>query len=326
MELLNNLLVKSDSGDYRKIVKVIKNYLVNNTDAKIDLIQNKKEKLKTNIVAIFGEPKILINCHLDTVLPSPEWTYLPYKTTIKENKIYGLGTTDVKGSIYCVLEMVKEIKPKNLMLLFSYDEEALGIESGVTDFLKSKYALQIKNAIVCEPTNSEVVTKHKGYYSYFVHYKGNAKHSSLNFKPEENAIYLASIDIKTLMENGFNVGKIEGGTGGNILSENCKYLASIRNYCTNEDNTDFLYKLLKNQDKIEERAILPFFNNESVKGKEVSFWTEAALFQQYGIETIVCGAGNIAQAHTKDEYIEIEELKKFKKFLRSVMKGGSYEL
>ena len=42
----------------------------------------------------------------------------------------------------------------------------------------------------------------------------------------------------------------------------------------------------------------------------VSFGTEAGLFQELGISTVVCGPGSIEQAHKIDEFIELNEIKK----------------
>ena len=42
----------------------------------------------------------------------------------------------------------------------------------------------------------------------------------------------------------------------------------------------------------------------------VSFGTEAGLFQEIGISTVVCGPGSIEQAHKIDEYIVLDEIKK----------------
>ena len=50
----------------------------------------------------------------------------------------------------------------------------------------------------------------------------------------------------------------------------------------------------------------------------VSFGTEAGLFQEIGISTVVCGPGSIHQAHKIDEFIELNELKKCFKFLEGV--------
>ena len=50
----------------------------------------------------------------------------------------------------------------------------------------------------------------------------------------------------------------------------------------------------------------------------VSFGTEAGLFQEIGISTVVCGPGSIEQAHKVDEFIELSELKKCINFLNGI--------
>ena len=50
----------------------------------------------------------------------------------------------------------------------------------------------------------------------------------------------------------------------------------------------------------------------------VSFGTEAGLFQEIGISTVVCGPGSIEQAHKIDEFIKLEEINKCLKFLDGV--------
>ena len=52
----------------------------------------------------------------------------------------------------------------------------------------------------------------------------------------------------------------------------------------------------------------------------VSFGTEAGLFQEIGISTVVCGPGSIEQAHKTDEFIELSEIKKCIKFLDGLKK------
>jgi acetylornithine deacetylase len=52
----------------------------------------------------------------------------------------------------------------------------------------------------------------------------------------------------------------------------------------------------------------------------VSFGTEAGLFQEIGMSTVVCGPGSIEQAHKVDEFIELNELKKCLKFLDGLKK------
>ena len=56
----------------------------------------------------------------------------------------------------------------------------------------------------------------------------------------------------------------------------------------------------------------------------VSFGTEAGLFQEIGISTVVCGPGSIEQAHKIDEYIILDELKKCLKLLNGIKDKSSF--
>ncbi|MGL4311657.1 MAG: acetylornithine deacetylase [Paracoccaceae bacterium] len=63
-----------------------------------------------------------------------------------------------------------------------------------------------------------------------------------------------------------------------------------------------------------ERLALHFARGNSVSA--VPYGTEAGLFRQAGIPTVVCGPGSIEQAHRPDEYIEIDQLRACAEFLR----------
>jgi acetylornithine deacetylase len=52
----------------------------------------------------------------------------------------------------------------------------------------------------------------------------------------------------------------------------------------------------------------------------VSYCTEAGLFQQIGIPTVVCGPGNIEQAHKPDEFLAIEQIRKCEQFMQRLIK------
>jgi len=54
----------------------------------------------------------------------------------------------------------------------------------------------------------------------------------------------------------------------------------------------------------------------------VSFGTEAGLFQEIGISTVVCGPGSIEQAHKTDEFIVLDELKKCLNLLDGISKNS----
>jgi len=56
----------------------------------------------------------------------------------------------------------------------------------------------------------------------------------------------------------------------------------------------------------------------------VSFGTEAGLFQEIGISTVVCGPGSVEQAHTIDEYVSFDQLKKCLKMLTDLKEHMSH--
>jgi len=317
MNLLSDLIrIITYEGEYTEIIKYLVLYLESKTNCEVN-IQKISEK-KANIIGIFGKPDLLINCHMDTVKPSDAWSFDPLSMKEKEGKIYGLGSCDTKGNIYMVLKALEESKPENLMVLFSVDEES-GIKTGVKYFLESDYSNNLKKAVVCEPTELKFVSKHKGYYSFTLENFSESAHSSTKSK---GAIIKAAQNIIKLDELGFSVGIIKGGTAGNVVSQRCTYRASIRTF----DNLEHLVEIIKHncsQIKIENRFNGPplINNNPLFEGEfcEVDFWTEASLFQEAGINSVVFGAGSINQAHSENEYVEKWQLEKGKEIIKNLI-------
>ena len=332
MNLLKDLMVDSHSGDYTGIAQVITGFLKSNTDADVQVQEVGPKKM--NIIAKFGKPDLLINCHMDTVPPMGEWTHPPLVPTTTLGKIYGLGTADTKGNIYALLMAVENVRPLDLCLLFSTDEESGSGGSGVRHFLKTKEAKGIKAAVVCEPTSLAFVGKHKGYYAFKITVTAKPMHSCLKVAVDggerkssnstENAVAKAARIITKLDDGGFNIGAISGGGMGNIVSSKCEFKASLRTYESPDAAKKVLNSLVGNDPDVKIEAgfcgiplpggkdLTAFSMALSITGtlSEAGFWTEAALFQEAGIPAIVFGAGNIQQAHAPDEYVESEQLEK----------------
>ena len=55
----------------------------------------------------------------------------------------------------------------------------------------------------------------------------------------------------------------------------------------------------------------------------VAYGTEAGLFQQAGIPSVICGPGSIEQAHKPDEFVKLSELDACEKFLRRLIAKAS---
>ena len=317
MKLLKDLIQSNTyEGDYRHIVDVIKTFVENKTDGRI--FEQKISDKKSNLIVCFGEPELLINCHMDTVAPSGDWNRPPNELIEEGGLLYSLGTTDTKGNIYMVLKAVQKTAPKNLMLLFSIDEES-GSKTGVEYFLETDYKKGLKRAIVCEPTSLEFANRHKGVYSFWVEHKAVGGHSSIQKK---SAVVKAAQNIIELDARGYNIGKVESANAGNVVADYCKFKASIRSYEHFERVNEWIKKISKDGIVISSFRGRPLDNQSpAFYGNfcEVDFWTEAPLLQDKGINTIVFGAGNIEQAHSANECIAKEQLENGQKLIEKII-------
>jgi acetylornithine deacetylase/succinyl-diaminopimelate desuccinylase-like protein len=121
------------------------------------LIEIKKQKVegkRFNVIATDGfKPKLLLIAHMDTVEPRG-WKRNPFKATIKGDKLYGLGSMDMKGGMAAILASLKYFKKTNgLMLLFYCDEEY--DFKGMKKFV-NKYKIFPKLAVSAEPTDFKI--------------------------------------------------------------------------------------------------------------------------------------------------------------------------
>ena len=330
---------------------------------RVNLFGTLKAK-KTN-----GKKPIILSGHTDVVPVSKGWNSDPFVATIKDNKLYGRGSCDMKGFIACILAYAKVFKENDLdrdiHFCFTFDEETACI--GAPLLIEELKKRNIKNGIciIGEPTNMKIIDGHKGMNEYTVHFGGLAGHSS---KPNKgvNAIEYASKYINKLLEirkelvkrapkdcifdpphSTLSIGGISGGIAHNVIADKCKVEWETRpinksdaDFVTNEIDKFVNEELLPNMkkifpdsfikkeiigevigfEKLDESEACEFVT--SITGDNsrevVSFGTEAGLFQEIGISTVVCGPGSIEQAHKIDEFIELNEIKKCLKFLDGV--------
>jgi acetylornithine deacetylase/succinyl-diaminopimelate desuccinylase-like protein len=137
-------------------------------------------KKQFNILGVLGDPLVdtttkkglLLNTHIDTVGPGlkSNWTECngePFRLQIKEDKLYGLGTADVKLDFLCKLKAVEKFKDRRLKMpiyLVATAGEEIGM-LGAKYLIKSK-ALNPKYVLVGEPSELGVVYAHKAYLVY----------------------------------------------------------------------------------------------------------------------------------------------------------------
>jgi acetylornithine deacetylase len=60
--------------------------------------------------------------------------------------------------------------------------------------------------------------------------------------------------------------------------------------------------------------------------RKVTYGTEAGLFEQAGIPSVICGPGNIEQAHKANEYVELTQLADCQQFVRKFIRSMSVDV
>ena len=332
------------------------------------------EKKRVNLFATLkakkpnGKEPIILSGHTDVVPVSKGWSTDPFIAEIKDEKLYGRGSCDMKGFLACSLAFAEIFSKSNLSrdihFSLTFDEETACI--GAPLLIKELKKRKITNGIciVGEPTEMKIIDSHKACYEYTTFFEGLAGHSS---KPDEgvNAAEYASKYVNKLMSlrndlinrkpknsiftpaySTLSIGGIFGGIAHNVIADKCHVNWETRP--VNKEDGIFLNSeidkyadglLLEMKKKYPDASIkkkiigeIIGFNRvndskacefvSSITGDNsrevVSFGTEAGLFQEIGISTVVCGPGSIEQAHKIDEFIELSEIKKCLAFLEGV--------
>jgi len=210
---------------------------------------------RANLYATIGpEDKrgVLLSGHTDVVpVAGQKWDSNPYKLTSIGERLYGRGTTDMKGFIAAVLAwipaFVKQSLSTPIHLAFSYDEEigCIGVRR-LLDLMKDMPILPAM-CIVGEPTSMKVVNGHKGKLDQLVTVTGLAAHSSLPHIGVNAIDYAAQLIVfinnlqKEVTKSGpfdkeygvpyttLHTGTIAGGTALNIVPNQCTFQFEIRN-------------------------------------------------------------------------------------------------
>ena len=254
IEILKKL-VSFDTTSFKSnldLIKFIENYL-NDLNVKSELIYD-ETKNKANLFTTIGpnlQGGIVLSGHTDVVpITKQNWTSDPFILTERDDKLFGRGSSDMKGFIAIVLSRVSAMVEKKLKkpihLAFSYDEEigCVGVHS-LLDLIKKK-SINPEFCIVGEPTSMEMVIGHKGKHAYDVKVEGLSCHSG-QAPNGVNAInyasklinYIEEINkeksIKGPFDNDYEIpystlhtGLIKGGTILNIVPKLCQFEFEIR--------------------------------------------------------------------------------------------------
>ena len=293
---------------------------------------------------------ILLAPHLDTV-PADDSQFVPRR---KNGRLYGRGACDTKGSVAAMFTALCELaesknRPLETEIVFVglVDEEHA--QAGSRALAKSKFKADL--AIVGEFTNLQVVTAHKGSLWLEMDTRGVAAHGATPHLGK-NAIHEMARIVEVL-ETDYAaqlrkrrhpllgtatvcVGTIDGGTQPNIVPDRCAITIDRRTLPGETDagvlrEMAAFLKSKKLHPKISSAKLAPALPLETsprlplvrqflhsigqARPAGVDFFCDAAILSAGGIPSVVFGPGDIAQAHTADEWISLAELEHGKDLL-----------
>ena len=249
IKILSDLIgFKTISGeDNSNLINYCENYLHNFGATSFKTFDD--EKKRVNLFATIKAKKsngikpIILSGHTDTVPVSKSWSTDPFKATIKEKKLYGRGSCDMKGFIACTLAFApiysKTDLNRDIHFSFTFDEETACIGAPILIKELKKRNINEGICIVGEPTKMKIIDAHKGCYEYTTYFEGLAGHSSMPHKGV-SAVEFATKYSNKLIElreelkkrspkdsifdppfSTLQVGGIFGGIAHNVIADKC---------------------------------------------------------------------------------------------------------
>jgi len=301
---------------------------------------------RPNILARFpssrpGKPKLLFAPHTDTVSVRG-MTIDPFGGELRDERIWGRGASDTKGPMAAMLWALKEAGPKLEDLSHEiWFAGLMGEEAGLHGSKALAEQETFDFVVIGEPTDLKTVYTHKGSSWITLKTKGKSVHAStphlgvnaiemmyevIQALKQRFAVAKTAARHPILGEATLNVGTIVGGSKINIVPDHCEACIDIRT--VPDLDLDSLLEMLRAQFpelEISATHSTPLFtdpNHALVKtlaecggeGVPAPWFCDAASFAAKGTPAVAIGPGSIAQAHTADEWIRVEDLEKGVKF------------
>ena len=358
IEILKGLIQRKSQNPLEteeEVAKYVQHLLIeNNIKAELSYASPGRPNVIAKIKGAGDGPTILYNGHLDVVPAGCDWNIDPFDGIIKDDRMYGRGTADMKSGVAAmiyaaiILNRMGNRFLGQLILFFNVDEERENL--GMLKFLEEEHKADF--AIISEPTSLDICIGHKGVARYRVKTYGTNGHVSFVEKPD-NALYKMTKLINELEKLSFVVkekehpliGKaslavtqIKGGTAPNIVPNYCEIeidrrllpgekqeevlsqieeclniIAKSNNFEYELENYLFIPASYIDEShsfiKQVSQSILAVKKHEpEIKAFEAC--CEAPFLSvEKGIPTIICGPGNLQQAHVTDEYVELNQVK-----------------
>jgi len=339
-----------DSGN-RKVIDQLAEWLAE-LGFKIEIIEIPDHPHKANLIATLGSGPggLVLSGHTDTVPFNEElWHSDPFKVVEREQKLYGLGTADMKSFFALVIDAIRDLRVEDLkqplIILATADEEST--MAGARELARLGRP-KARHAVIGEPTSLRPINAHKGMMMEAIHLLGKSGHSSdpsygisalegmhnvittiKSWRDELQREYRDerfALPVPTL-----NLGHIHGGDNPNRICGHCELHIDLRPL-PGMDIAELQSTLKKRiEESIQNTGLMLNIDHlfggipametpasaeiiqttERLTGhssESVAFGTEGPFLQQLGMDTVILGPGDIAQAHQPDEYLGLDQI------------------
>jgi acetylornithine deacetylase len=215
----------------------------------VELMRLPGSPARANLIATLGSGPggLVLSGHTDTVpFDSGKWRHDPFSLTDANQRLYGLGTSDMKAFLALAIESCRGLRSQELaeplIIVATADEETS--MSGARALL-DRQRPRARHAIIGEPTGLRPVRMHKGIFMEAIRLQGQSGHSSdpslgnnaleamhrviaelLAWRTqlqEQHRNPLFAIPVPTL-----NLGHIHGGDNPNRICPDCELHIDLR--------------------------------------------------------------------------------------------------
>jgi acetylornithine deacetylase len=320
---------------------------------------------QANLVAWIGPPRadgLIISGHVD-VVPfdgQPGWEREPLKLELAGERIYGRGTTDMKGFIAQCLDAARTLDSSRLtrplVFVFTASEEigCLGAKSVAPALKQILGETSVPRlAWIGEPTSWEVSRAHKSIVGFTVTVRGIGGHSGAPARGV-NAIAVMARVMDTIgryqqeltarrpaeyaeifpdaPHDVLNFGIVNGGIALNMIAEECKLRISYRSLPDADplgvyheierrlaavDGHDYAGRERRAKIEMAVLNVVPPLDSPRGTALEAALFdvtgaktaggalyaTDGGWFTGSGITSLICGPGDLEQAHQPNEHV-----------------------
>ncbi len=339
--------INSVTGNEKEILLFIEEML---NKEKIEFQRITLSENRWNIFAVKGNkrPGTLFCGHCDTVPFNDLWTREPFHAEIEGDKLFGLGSSDMKSGLAAIIYAFINTDSDNLNgLLITVGEES-GNFDGMKAATKTDLLEDFSEAIVADTSGMEIVVEQSGVFEVEVTITSPARHTR-DFYDNINPIHEAA-KLITMINDNFSkinlvsklgnrpilsINQIKGGFANNIVPSQVSFFIDRRVSPLEklEDVERFFIQCFKEVPNLKWELVekLPSVNNVDSKlaKKLVSLSklevtssagvSEIVFLIEKGIDAVFFGPGTKGEAHKSNESIFVKDIIRYNEIIKKIM-------